>query len=66
MKANEKQGEELKLPGRNDGGWVPFLKDGQRQTGKDGLTHTTNIREVITCISLAHEFLTLILASFEN
>lgn len=45
---------------------MPFLKDGQRQIGKDRLTHTTNIGEVIMCISLAHEFFTLILVSFAN
>lgn len=42
------------------------LKEGQRQPGKDRLTHTTNIGEVITCMSLVHEFLTVIYVSFVN
>lgn len=42
------------------------LKDGPRQPGKDRLTHMTDVGEVITCMSLAREFLTVIQASFGN
>lgn len=42
------------------------LKDGQRQPGKDRLTHMADLGEVITYVSLAREFLAVIHASRAN